>query len=60
MKGIRYGGRTYQVRDGVVYLCKISKAGEYHWARAPHTYHRVIAAVLALHEKENEKSGCAA
>lgn len=53
---IVHQGRTYQVRDGVVYIMKLSKAGEYHWARVPHTYHRVSAAVLALHEREKTRA----
>ena len=49
---ITYEKRRYQVIDGVVYMRKLGKAGEWYWARVPRTYHRVLAAVLALHEKE--------
>ena len=57
---ITYDKRRYQVQGGKVYMCKLSKAGEWHWARVPSTYHRVLTAVLALHEKEKEQTAIAA
>ncbi|KXU94153.1 hypothetical protein CR51_27145 [Caballeronia megalochromosomata] len=47
---VRFEGRDYRLQAGEVYLLKLGKYGNPHWARAPHTYRRIIAVVRALHD----------
>ncbi|WP_250477638.1 MULTISPECIES: hypothetical protein [unclassified Caballeronia] len=58
MGRIFFEGRAHEVRGGLVYMRKLGKSGEWHWARAPHTYHRIIAAVLDLHQQREPEGGC--
>ena len=42
---VRFEGRDYRLPAGKVYLLKLGKYDNPHWARAPQRYRRIVAAV---------------